>query len=139
MIAAAGFRVSLHKAVQVNFEERKHTTGRAMSELSLEQLKEACRSDVSQTYRLWQAYVGKSLRMPTKGAGSRDVGHEDEGDIGPGGHMPSVCPNCHDVGSLIFVDADTDDMTEGQFADYVAGAWGFFVCETCGDHNFWQM
>lgn len=139
MTAAAGFRVSLHKAVQVNFEERKHTAGRAMSELSLEQLKEACRSDVSQTYRLWQAYEKKCLRMPTRRAGSRDIGYEDEGSVGPGAHMPSVCPNCHDVGSLIFMDADTEDMTEGQFADYVAGAWGFSICETCGDHNFWQM
>ena len=139
MTAEAGFRVSLHKAVQVNFGERKHTNGRAMTELSLEQLKEACRSDVSQTYRLWKAYVGKELRIPPKEIRPFGTGFEDDGGVGPGAHMPAICPECHDVGSLTFEEADTGDMTEGQFADYAAGVWGFAVCETCGNAIFWQM
>ena len=139
MTAEAGFRVSLHKAVQANFGERKHTTGRAMTELSLEQLKEACRSDVSQTYRLWQAHVRKKLCMPSRGTGRFVAGFEDDAGVGPGAHMPAMCPECRDVGCLVFEEADTDDMTEGQFADYAAGVWGFAVCETCGNAIFWQM
>lgn len=130
MTDVAGFRVSLDKAVRINFEEKKHTDGRAMEALTLDELKIACKSDVSQTYRLWQAHVNGNLRVPLQTRRQwRD--RSDYGDVGPGHHMPKECPNCHDVGSLEFVEWETDDMSEGQWADYMAGLYGSAVCQTC--------
>lgn len=45
-------------------------------------------------------------------------------DRGYGGrreHMREICPICLDVGSMEFVYADTEDMTEGQLAKCLAG------------------
>lgn len=130
MTDAAGFRVSLDKAVNLNFGERKHTNGRDMEALTLDDLKIACRSDVSQTYRLWLAHVNKKLVIPQRTR--REWRGSENGDVGPGHHMPNECPHCHDVGSLEFIEWDTEEMTEGQFADYIAGLYGSVVCQTCG-------
>ncbi len=137
MSTKAGFRVSLNEAAQINLGERKHTAGRAMAALSLDKLKEACRSDVSQTYRLWQAYVDGTLRLPTrKFTGPRL--ELDNFDPFPGMHMPKICPTCQDVGCPRLVKAD-EEMTEGQEAEYFAGTWGYATCLTCGHYDFWEM
>ncbi len=132
MTKEAGFRVSLDTAVQINFSERKHTDGRNMGTLAIDELKIACKSDVSQTYRLWQGHVNKSLEIPQSWKKS-GFGFEEFGDVGPGHHMPKECPNCHDVGSMEFVEWDTDEMTEGQLSDYLAGLHGSVVCLTCNN------
>jgi hypothetical protein len=133
MTDEAGFRVSLDKAVSLNFHERKHTSGREMNVLNLDDLKIACQSDVSQTYRLWLKAINGQLKIPQRRRNNSIK------DIGPGHHMPKECPNCHDVGSLVFFEWDTSDMTDGQFSDYMAGAYGSAICETCGheiDYGF---
>lgn len=135
----AGFRVSLHKAVQVNFGERKHTDGRAMDALSLEQLKEACHSDVLQTYRLYKAHIAGKLLIHPKEPRRWYVGPSGDDYGGPGMHIPETCPICHDVGSVEFVPADTEDMTEGQLAEYLAGTWGYLFCSTCQHQEVWAM
>jgi hypothetical protein len=118
MSEQAGFRVSLDKASRLNLNEKKHTSGKSMSELNTEKLKQACQSDVSQTYRLWQKFDKGELKIPT---GIRFFFSDD--NFGQGHHMPDICPYCHDVGSLELADdiEDCEDMTEGQWADYMAG------------------
>lgn len=136
MTAEAGFRVSLDQASRLNLNEPKHTSGRDMSSLNLMALQNACQSDVSQTYRLWIAHDNGTLRVP-----ERKQRHFDKQDIlgGPGHHMPSLCPICHDVGCLEFVESDTDEMTDGQFAEYMAGTQGFAVCSTCNSVVVWNV
>ncbi|MDD2774914.1 MAG: hypothetical protein PHU06_03065 [Gallionella sp.] len=129
MTDAAGFRVSLDKAVNLNFGERKHTNGREMEALALDDLKIACQSDVSQTYRLWLAHMNEKLVIPQR-TGREWSGSENR-DVAPGHHMPNECPHCHDVGSLKFIEWDTEEMTEGQFADYISGLYGSAACQTC--------
>ena len=133
----AGFRVSLDKAVRLNFEEKKHTDGRAMGVLDIEELKEACRSDVNQTYRLWVEYNNGTLKYPQRTR--RAWGEKIELGSGPGHHIPEFCPNCHDVGSLEFIEWDTEEMTEGQLAEYLAGTQGSAICQTCGYDLDWYV
>ncbi|MGH8474914.1 MAG: ribonuclease H-like domain-containing protein [Methylococcales bacterium] len=120
-------RVSLHRLVERNFGEKKHTKGRRMANLDIEALKEACRSDVWQTYRLWELWSGGSLRMPER----RIKEEEDPFDVGPGHHMPDICPRCHAVNTLILIEYDMDEMSEGQAADYEAGVSGTTFCDAC--------
>ena len=56
---------------------------------------------------------------------------ERESDIALGHNMPDICPYCHDAYSLIFVEEDCDNMTEGQLAEYTAGNFGTAFCTTC--------
>jgi hypothetical protein len=61
----------------------------------------------------------------------------DAGIVSPGHHMPSVCPKCHARGSLQMIDQDTDQMSEGEAADYEAGVWGVSICRACGHEVDW--
>ena len=45
--------------------------------------------------------------------------------------MPELCPRCHAANTLIFIDYDTDQMTEGQLADYLSGVSGTALCVAC--------
>jgi hypothetical protein len=137
MTDITGYRVSLNKAVDLNFGERKHTSGKSMVDLDMEKLKEACRSDVKQTYRLWQLHDKGSLECPKK----KSYLSPGSDNFGPGHHMPDVCPYCHDVGSLEFdddVNEEYEDMTEGQQADYEAGLFGTAYCSTCYASFDWE-
>lgn len=138
MSSRSGYRVSLHKAVQLNFGEKKKVDGRSMSELDIEKLKEACRSDVDQTYRLWQLEVKGTLKCPTKSV--KDDFFDDYG--GPGSFAPHICPACLDVASLVFIEMEPDeydDMTEGQLAEYMAGTWGTVYCTSCGHYLDYEI
>lgn len=137
----AGFNVGLNMLAKMNLGEGKHTKGREMEALDLEGLKEACRSDVEQTYRLWRLWRDGKIRLPA-GSGSRR-GRPDPDEYlgpGPGEHMPLACPNCGAVGALEFLeDPDADEMSDGQLADYEAGLWGSAACLRCGtvtDYGF---
>jgi hypothetical protein len=61
---ATGSFISLHRLAQLNLQETKQVQGQNMADLPLEALKEACRSDVSQTYRLWQLHQRGELKFP---------------------------------------------------------------------------
>jgi hypothetical protein len=63
---------------------------------------------------------------------------EDAGG-GPGNHMPALCPNCHDVGSLEFRESDIGEMTEGQLAEYLAGTQGIAICHSCNALIAWNV
>jgi hypothetical protein len=125
----AGFRVSLNQMAKLNLGEKKHTDGRKMNLLTLNELKIACRSDVSQTYRLWKLYEAEKLRVPYKRYQPSSSSSFQE--MGPGDHMPDQCPNCGAVQSLEFLPWETEDMSDGQLADYEAGFYGSAFCRHC--------
>ena len=138
LTARAGFRVSLHVAAQMNLGEGKHTKGREMTNLDPAALRIACKSDVRQTYRLWKPHEDGTLQAPYKKRRTERDGGEWLG--GPGSFMPDLCPNCHDVGSLRFLDwDDDDDLTDGQQAEYLAGTQGSAVCESCKHVFNWNV
>jgi hypothetical protein len=129
-------KISLHRLAKLNLGEEKHTKGRSMANLDIEALKKACRSDVWQTYRLWELWRDGQLEIPaplTRGE------QDDPFDVGPGHHMPSLCPGCHAVGTLILIEYDTDEMSEGQEADYLAGVSGTAYCDACESEFDWGM
>ncbi len=133
----AGFRVSLDVAAKINLGEGKHTQGREMNNLNAAALREACKADVRQTYRLWKLHESGALQAPRKRPRTYDRG---DGLGGPGSFIPDICPICHDVGSLEFIDWDgDDDMTDGQFAEYLAGTQGSAVCRTCNHLINWNV
>lgn len=136
LTSMSGFRVSLDKASWLNLKEKKHTAGREMANLDLHSLKEACKSDVIQTYRLWQLHNEGELKAPERTP--REFGRS-EWIGGPGHHMPDICPECHDAGSVEFVESDIEEMTDGQFAEYMAGTQGIAVCNTCNSIVAWNV
>ena len=62
-----GYRASLDALVKLNFNEKKHTSGRKMSNLEEDKLMQACKSDVSQTKRLYELYIENvdSIKYPS--------------------------------------------------------------------------
>jgi hypothetical protein len=56
-----------------------------------------------------------------------------------GHHMPGRCPQCGTAGKLMPIDADQDQMSEGEEAEYEAGMWGFAFCRACQSNVFWQV
>ena len=153
----AGFLVSLDLASKINLGEGKHTHGRKMNDLDISALRGACQSDVRQTFRLWKLYDKGKLKAPRSRLSSLRQGlsrrtllltqrlrssNSKSGDWqgGPGHWMPDTCPVCHDVGSLRFADwHNEDDLTEGQFAEYLAGTQGSAICETCNAIINWNV
>jgi hypothetical protein len=133
MSARAGFRVSLDLAARLNLGENKHTDGRKMSALGLEEVKLACRSDVFQTYRLYQRFVDGILVIPPKQAWNASRQEEERSYS----NVPLQCPSCDVCGSLEEIEWETDDMTDGQLAEYLAGTYGTAACRKCGDVVDW--
>jgi hypothetical protein len=132
-----GLAVSLDRLARLNLGEKKHTAGRSMSDLDIDALKLACRSDVWQTYRLWELWRSDKLQIPPP-ATPRERG-ADIDISGPGHHMPTLCPHCHSANSLEFIDDDPDEMSEGQLADYMAGTFGAAGCHACGHQFDWEL
>jgi hypothetical protein len=107
-----GRRYKLDQLTRANLGEGKKVHGRKMACLDLAELKEANRSDLLQTCKLWKLEQRGKLICP---AGPVRDDYEVVG--GPHSHLP-----LRDLG--IYVDLDTKDMTEGQMAEYLAGTWG---------------
>lgn len=133
--------ISLDRLAELNLGEKKHTKGRDTQGLDLEPLKAACRSDVWQTYRLWELWCKGQLQIPEQRTGFRWERRENFSDVGPGPghHMPTICPKCHAIGTLSLMECDTDEMSEGQETECLAGTWGFAFCEACESEVFWEM
>ncbi len=127
-----GRRISLDKLVQLNLGERKYIEGKRMVELGISALKKACHSDVWQTYRLWKLWDKNKLFIPDSKFQEVDIG-------GPGEFIPDTCPCCHSVNTLEVLDDDTSEMSEGQFAEYMAGTWGTAVCSSCKFQVDWEI
>ncbi len=122
-----GEPVSLDWLAKKNLGEGKAVKGSDMAGLSMEALVHACRSDVRQTWRLWEMWLARTL--VTRGRSGDGV----DRDPGPGHHAPqwSTCPACGDAQSLVLIDMDTDEMSEAEEADYMAGNWSVLHCLTC--------
>lgn len=78
-----GFKVSLDIMSKLNLGKGKHTQGRSILELDLEKLKIACKSDVRQTYKLWQLYSKKKLKYPEKYIPKYDLYFDEPGPAHP--------------------------------------------------------
>lgn len=107
--------ISLNDLAQLNLQEGKHTKGRSIAALDLAGLKEACRSDVWQTFRLWEMWCDGTLRLPEQRVRLRRK----------------------IVNTLIFIEHDPEEMSEGQLADYNAGMFGTSYCRTCETEIDW--
>jgi len=127
-------RVSLHRLAELNLGEPKHTQGRSIAKLDIEGLKAACRSDVWQTYRLWEIWRKGDLKIP-RPQGRLRMEQDDWIEVGPGHHMPELCPRCHAANTLILIEYDMDELSEGQQADYLSGVSGTAFCDAC-EHEF---
>lgn len=127
----AGFRVSLNRAAQLNFNESKIVKGRDMAILQGNALKSACKQDVRLTFKLWRSYSNGELEIPKL---RRQRGGFDEGPM-PGEQMPEQCPECGFP--LVLVEEDESEMTEGQQAVYEAGISGVAYCDNCGELVDW--
>lgn len=126
--------VSLHRLSLLNLNEGKHTAGRSMATLDIEALKLACKSDVWQTYRLWDLWRKGTIKIPPPRAIK-----DDEDFVGPGHHMPALCPSCHSANSLELIDEDPEEMSEAQASDYLAGMFGCATCCACGTEIDWEV
>lgn len=77
----------------------------------------------------WRERQSTSEQPPTR----------NDSDAGPGHHSPARCPACNAADSLDLIDEDTDDMSEGQASDYLAGMFGSSVCRECGHVVDWEV
>lgn len=134
MTGLAGFRIKLDLAVSLNLDERKHTDGRKMDALNPEDLELACRSDVCQTYRLYQRYLNGTLLIPERRSGWQSRDRERSYSS-----APVECPSCHARNCLEETEWETDNMTEGQLAEYLAGNYGTAECRLCGEFIDWGL
>ena len=132
MTHAAGFRVSLDTAVRINLGERKHTSGRKMEVLSMDDLRIACQSDVRHTYLLYQRHADGTLKIPERIRRTPKRVYEPSCD-----QTPRHCSACSSSGSMQVLDVDLDEMTDGQGSDYLAGLWGIAMCSKCGQLFEW--
>lgn len=121
MTEASGFRVSLNVAAELNLGESKHTAGRDMAHCTLAELRAACQSDVSQTYRLWELFVSNELKFPKKRLRERSEREASLEWDTVGQFLPEG--DNSELDELLYSGADNpfDYMTEGQFADALAG------------------
>lgn len=109
-----GRSFKLDQLARTNLNEAKMVNGREMSTLDTVELQKANRSDLSQTYRLWKLHQRRKLICPSY---SRRSGFAVEVPDGPHSHLPF-----RDYG--IYLDQNTEEMTDGQMAEYLAGTWG---------------
>lgn len=131
-----GFRVSLNLLAKINLGEGKHTDGRKMANLNIAELRIACRSDVRQTFRLWQLYREKRLKLPQQFEFEpRESFHDYLG--GPGNHMPPTCPHCGSKKVEFMEEDDTESMSDGQASEYEAGLYGSGHCNECDKDFDW--
>jgi hypothetical protein len=131
-----GFRAKLDALARLNLDEKKHTSGRKMAEISGEELIKACKSDVSQTKRLYEKWLKdpKSISYPKQR--QRNWVYADYADHSlEFSHLTQGCFECGSPHGEFF-EEDISDMTDGQMAEYMAGTWGEWTCFDCGVSSF---
>lgn len=108
--------IKLDEMTRLNLGESKHTLGRNMKDCSVEELRDACKSDVWQTYRLWKMLQAGELRFPwhpiTEYETLGQFLEADEEGVEPESILEQVFEDELDP---------FEEMTEGQFADALAG------------------
>lgn len=137
MSEMAGFPVSLNLATTLNLDQSKHTSDRPVAELNIRKLKIASKSDVKQTYRLWQLLEDGKLVIPQRPSGHA-ANRSEYGEVGAGLPIPSECPFCHDAGSLELEKRDPADIPKEQVSDYISGTQKSAICHTCDYELDWK-
>lgn len=125
---AVGRRVSLNNLSIVNLNEKKRMFGDTIPNQNIAVIKEACRSDVSQTNRLFRLYEHGSLKVPMVGLTRKNYKELPFGGI---------CPICKDVASIVEMPWDTEGMSEGQLSHYLNGEYGTLRCTSCNAFFEW--
>ncbi len=105
---------------------------------------------IDRSFAIWRARSSKQWRVDwgdfapkiAEAATAREAWaaripdrYDDAEEIGPGHHGPDKCPKCG--GTLQMIDQNTDDMSDGELADYEAGVWSVSICRTCGEEVDW--
>jgi hypothetical protein len=103
---------------------------------------------LKQSNKKWRVDWGDFAPMVAEAKAAREtwaarnpdhVSQDDPSNVGTGHHMRNRCPECGAVGTLTPIEANRDEMSEGQEADYDAGTWGFAFCRACQSKVFWQV
>jgi predicted nucleic-acid-binding Zn-ribbon protein len=127
---------------KVNLGRGKLVKGKDMVNADPVTLYEGCKEDVSITKELFELFLKGKLKYKHLKGRRPQINFVDDDyiEIGDGaGYVPPEikCPKC---GSRNFEKFDElsdgqgiDEMTEGQFAEYIAGTWGTLECLDCGE------
>lgn len=124
--ARAGFKVSLDLLARLNLNKEKILRGDDYRSASIRKLRTACKLDVTLTYRLYQREIKGLLKVPQKHFAKKIRS------------IPTRCPECEKEVALKLIDADLDEMTEGQAIEYNSGLWGYAYCPKCRNTVFWE-
>jgi hypothetical protein len=105
----------------------------------------SARTWLRRSKKRWRVDWGDFAPLVAEAKVSRDawaVRHADQNDSfedALGRHVPDRCPQCGAIGTLKATVAQTDQMSEGEEADYDAELWGFAFCRACSSNIFWQQ
>jgi hypothetical protein len=138
----AGFRVSLNRAAEANLGIRKKYKGSKLGDpvTSMIVIMAGCKPDVSQTYRIFKLYEQGKLKIPEKKEKKywkkNFDDYNEETEPPEGQNMPKKCRQCNST--LIFEPISTQNMSEGQRAEYEAGNWGEAYCPKCKKSFDWD-
>lgn len=128
LLSETGRFHSLHNLSVLNIGVGKYEKGYDIPNLDIKEIKKACKSDVSQTYKLYRLYLKGKLLAPSHSLSKRDYLKMPFGGI---------CPSCKDTASIVTIDYDIDELTEGQLFHYLNGEFGTMRCTTCGIFITW--
>lgn len=134
----AGFRVSLDAAARHNLNESKKYKGIELATAPPTTVKDGCRSDVRQTYRLWKLYQSGKLKAPPRWSRRSFRVIDDDYHDTVGQFKPDRCPKCDAKGTLELIELDMEQMSDGQMAEYLAGTWGDAICRKCKEIIPWE-
>jgi len=134
--------ISLDALSRANLGRGKLVKGKDMVGADIVTVFDGCKGDVLSTKELFELHLQEKLkykhlkgRKPHKFFVDDDYVEVGDGD----GYIPPdiKCPKC---GGNNFEKFDelregmgVDEMTEGQFAEYMAGTWGTLECLDCGE------
>ena len=127
---------------KVNLGRGKLVKGKDMVTADTVTLYEGCKGDVSITKDLFELHLkGKLKYKHLKGRRPQIFFVDDDYvELGEGdGYIPPdiKCSNCGGNNFEKFDELNegmgVDEMTEGQFAEYMAGTWGTLECLDCGE------
>lgn len=128
--------IGLDALSKENIGRGKLLKGKAMVGADPVTLFEGCKGDVLNTKELYELYLkGKLKYKHLKGRKPWKFFDDDYLEFGDGaGYIPfSTCPYCgsRHLSKFDELEENADEMTEGQFADYMAGHWGTVECLDC--------
>jgi predicted nucleic-acid-binding Zn-ribbon protein len=134
--------ISLDTLSRANLGRGKLVKGKDMVTADIVTVFEGCKGDVLNTKELFELHLKGKLKYKHLKGRKPHKYFVDEDYVEPGdmdGYIPPdiKCPKC---GGNSFEKFDevrdgmgVEEMTEGQFAEYMAGTWGTVECLDCGE------